>query len=49
MFKGLVIQELTNKGNDELVESVRKKMEETIPRVREIAVTYKVPSAAVQD
>jgi hypothetical protein len=41
VFLGLVIQELTSKGDEEVLETVRQKMEELIPRVREIAVTFK--------
>nr|CAG4641501.1 EOG090X0267 [Eurycercus lamellatus] len=40
-LQGLVIQELTSKGDEELLVDVRRKMEELIPRVRESAVMFK--------
>nr|CAG4636818.1 EOG090X0267 [Ceriodaphnia reticulata]SVE72800.1 EOG090X0267 [Ceriodaphnia reticulata] len=43
-FQGLVIQELTSKGDEELLESVRQKMESLVPQVREAAVTFKKSS-----
>nr|SVE84122.1 EOG090X0267 [Daphnia pulex] len=46
-LQGLVIQELTSKGDEELLETIRQKMEDLIPRVRETAVTFK--KSATQD
>jgi rRNA pseudouridine-1189 N-methylase Emg1 (Nep1/Mra1 family) len=46
-LEGLVIQELTSKGDEELLETIRQKMEDLIPRVRETAVTFK--KSATQD
>jgi hypothetical protein len=43
----LVIQELTSKGDEEMLETVRQKMGELIPRVRETAVSFK--KSATQD
>nr|CAG4649135.1 EOG090X0267 [Scapholeberis mucronata]SVE93481.1 EOG090X0267 [Scapholeberis mucronata] len=48
-LQALVIQELTSKGDEELLKEVREKMESLIPRVREIAVTYKKSTATIQD
>ncbi|KZS14106.1 E3 UFM1-protein ligase 1 [Daphnia magna] len=48
-LQGLVIQELTSKGDEELLETVRQKMENLIPRVREAAVAYKKSIAITQE
>nr|CAG4646077.1 EOG090X0267 [Macrothrix elegans] len=48
-LQGLVIQELTSKGDEETLISVRQKMEEIVPKVREAAVVFKKSSAVSED
>lgn len=44
-----MIQELTSKDDEELLGTVREKMESLVPRVREVAVTFKKSSSSTQD
>ena len=48
-LQGLVIQELTAKGDDEQQAVIRQQMEELMPRVREAAVTFKKSNAPVDE
>ena len=46
---GLVIQELTSKGDEELLAQVHQSMTELVPRVREAAVTFKKSNQSSQE
>ena len=45
-FLGLVIQEITAKSDQDQLDDIRDKMRELIPRVRELAVTFKKKAGA---
>lgn len=48
-LQGLVIQELTSKGDEELLVQVHQSMVELVPRVREAAVTFKKSNQPSQE
>jgi len=48
-FLGLVIQELTSKGDEELLIQVHQSMVELVPCVREAAVTFKKSNQPSQE
>nr|CAG4635980.1 EOG090X0267 [Eubosmina coregoni]SVE69664.1 EOG090X0267 [Eubosmina coregoni] len=48
-LQGLVIQELTSKGDENLLAQVHQSMTELVPRVREAAVTFKKSNQSSQE
>nr|CAG4647659.1 EOG090X00WU [Moina brachiata] len=47
-LQGLVIQDITSKGDEELNATIRQKMEEIVPRVREAAVFFKKSNSGAE-